>query len=143
MSFQLEIVTPEKVVYKDEVDEIIAPTLNGQIAILPHHVSLLTQLISGEIITKKGGKDQYLAVTGGFLEVSKNKVTVLADYAVRSEEIEIAKAVEAQKKAQKLMQEKVSEKDFAQAESQLRRSILELKVAQRRKTRSLNPPTLI
>ena len=92
------------------------------------------------------GKAQYLAVAGGFLEVSKNNVILLADYAVRSEEIEVSKAIEAQKRAEKVLkdsQEKVSKKDFALAESEFRRSILELKVASKRRKVNLPPGTNI
>lgn len=134
MILHLEIITPQKVVFQDEVTEVTVPTVNGQITILPNHATLLAQLTSGEliIITKK--QQQFLAVTGGFIEVDKNKVTVLADYAIRSEEIEIAKAEEAKKRAEKAITEKVSEEDLALAQGELRRSILELKIANRRRT---------
>lgn len=133
MTLYLEIITPQKIVFKDDVDEVIAPTTSGEITILPNHISILTQIADGELGIKKGSSQHFLAITGGFLEVNKNKVTVLADYAVRSEDIEIAKAQEAQKRAEKAMSEKISEKDFALAQSQFRRAILELKVAHRRK----------
>lgn len=133
MTFSFEIITPEKVVYKDEVEEVIVPTTTGEITILPNHVNLLTQVADGEMIIKKNGKDQYLAVTGGFLEVQNNKVSILADYAVRSEEIEVHRAEAAHKRAEKLMQEKVSDRDFAQAEAQFKRTLLELKVASKRR----------
>lgn len=144
MTFHFEIITPEKVVYKDEVEEVVLPTPQGQITILPNHVSLLTQVMAGEIIIKKNNKKNYLGVTGGFLEVNNNNVSILADYAVRSEEIEVRKAIEAQKRAEKIMKEsseRVSEKDFALAETQLRRSILELKVASRKRKITTIPGT--
>lgn len=144
MKFVFEIITPEKTVLKDEVDEVIIPTTTGQIAILPNHASLFTQVEQGEIIVKKNNKEQYLAVTGGFLEVNKNIAVLLADYAVRSEEIEVSKALEAQKRAEKTIkeaQEKVSKKDFALAESEFRRSILELRVANKRRKINLPPGT--
>lgn len=137
MTLYLEIITPEKVVFKDNVDEVIAPTVKGQIAILPNHTSLLTQIENGELIIKKGKDEQYLAVAGGFLEVNKNKITVLADYAIHGKDIEVAKALEAQKRAEKLMKEKVSDKDFAEIQTQLQRSLLELKIAGRRKRRQI------
>ncbi|MCL5970751.1 MAG: ATP synthase F1 subunit epsilon [Patescibacteria group bacterium] len=140
MTLHLEIITPVKIVYKDDVDEVVVPTVKGEIAILPHHVALLTQVTSGELIVKKNGKEQYLAITGGFLEINNNNVSILADYAVRSEDIEVAKAEEAQKRAEKAMQEKVSEKDFAIAEGELRKSLTELKVAVKRRTRTSLPP---
>ncbi|MDP3726854.1 MAG: ATP synthase F1 subunit epsilon [bacterium] len=131
-----EIITPQKIVFQEEVDEITAPTATGEITILPSHVGLLTKIAPGELTIKKGAQARFFAVTGGFLEVEKDKITILADYAVRSEEIEVAKAIEAQKQAERLMKdakEKASEKDFALAESELRRAILELKVAHKRR----------
>lgn len=142
MKFSFEIITPEKIAYKDNIEEVIVPTPQGQIAILPNHTALLTQVSSGEITVKKDNKEYYLAVTGGFLEVAKNNVTLLADYAVRSEDIEVSKALEAQKRAEKLMKEsgeKISKKDFAYAEAQFRRSILELRIASRRRKVTLPP----
>lgn len=139
MTLLLEIITPEKVVFKDEVAEVIVPTTNGQITILPNHVGLLTQVSPGELIVKKGAAFEFLAITGGFLEVGENKITILADYAVRSEEIEVARAIEAQKRAEQLMKEdreKISEEDFALAQGEVRRAILELHVAHKRKAKS-------
>jgi len=138
---QLEIITPEKIVLKEEIDEVIVNTTNGQIAILPHHINLLTTLVPGEMIVKTQGKENYLAVTGGFLEVQNNTVSVLADYAVRSEHIEVEKAVAAQKRAEEMLkkrQEGISEQDLAIARGELQKSLLELKVANRRR-HSRNP----
>lgn len=133
MTFYLEIITPQKVVFKDEVEELIVPTTSGEIGVLPNHVPLLSQISEGELTIRQKNKEHSLAISGGFLEVGANKTTILADYAIKSEDIEIAKAEEAKKRAQKVMEEKVSERDFAEAEAQLRRSLLELKVAQRRR----------
>lgn len=133
MTFSFEIVTPEKVIFKDEVNEVILPSKNGEIAILPNHASLVTQIAEGELTIKKDGKEQFLAVTGGFLEVNNNKVSILADYAIRSDEIEVGKAEDAKKRAEKAMQEKASDRDFAFAESQFKRAILELKIAHKRR----------
>ena len=79
MNLLLEIVTPEKVVYKDEVSEVVAPTVNGEIAILPNHINLITQINPGELIVKKNSSFQSLAITGGFLEVNDNKITVIVN----------------------------------------------------------------
>ncbi|HEX8932028.1 MAG TPA: ATP synthase F1 subunit epsilon [Patescibacteria group bacterium] len=131
---QLEIVTPEKVIYQGEVDEIIVNTADGEIGILPHHVNLVTKILPGEMVLKIGGKTQYMAITGGFLEFSHNKASILADYAVRAEEIEVEKALAAQKRAEEILKKKesgITEHDFAVAQSDLRRAILELKVAKR------------
>lgn len=141
MTLSLEIITQEKVILKDDVDEIIVPTVTGQITILPKHISLLTNIAEGEVIIKKNNKEQSLVVTGGFLEVKGDKVTILADYAVRGEDIEITRAEAAKKRAEKLMEESTSKKDFVQAEAQLRRLLLELKVAQKRKVRPIQQGT--
>jgi F-type H+-transporting ATPase subunit epsilon len=133
---QLEIITPEKIIYTGEVDEIVVNTGDGEIAILPHHVNLFTKVMPGELILKINNKDQFLAITGGFLEVDNNKVTILADYAVRSESIDVEKALEAQKRAEEILRRKkehISEEDFAMAQADLRRAILELKIAHRRR----------
>jgi F-type H+-transporting ATPase subunit epsilon len=133
---QLELITPEKVVLRDEVDELSVYTPQGQITILPHHANLITKVIPGEMIVKTQGKEYFLAVTGGFLEVANNKITILADYAVRSEDIEVEKALKAQEKAREILkkkQEGISERDFALAEADLRKSILELHVANKRR----------
>lgn len=137
MNLQIEVITPEKVIYKDEVNEVLAQTENGQIGILPHHVGLLAKLIPGELIIKKGSREDSLAVAGGFLNVSDNKVIVLADYAIRTEEIEVARAEEAKKRAEKLLSEQKERKDMAFAEAELRRSLMELNVASKRKRRKV------
>lgn len=141
MNISLEIITPEKIIFKDEVNEVIAPTENGQITILPKHIGLFSKIIPGELIVKKEGKQYIVAITGGFLEVAKNKITVLADYAIRAENIEIAKATEAKERAERLMKEKTSEEDTAMIEGQLRRAILELRVANKHKARASKPVT--
>jgi F-type H+-transporting ATPase subunit epsilon len=135
----LEIITPEKTILKEEVDEILAPTEKGQIGILPHHINLVTKLTAGELIMENKGKEKVYAITGGFLQVHNNIVTILADYAAHSEEIDVDKAIAAQKHAQEIIKkgkEKVSERDFALAESELRKSLLNINVAKRRKRRT-------
>lgn len=141
MSILLEIITPEKVVLTDEVSEVIIPTENGQIAVLPKHVGLFSKIVAGELVVKKGDSEQLIAITGGFLEVSKDKITILADYAIRAENIEVAKATEAKERAERLMEEKTSERDRAMIEGQLRRAILELKVAIKHKAKASKPVT--
>jgi len=139
MNLLLEIITPEKIVYKNEIDELIVPTVNGQIAILPNHVGLFAKIIPGELIIRKKNSQEALAVTGGFLEVAKNHISILADYAIRAEDIEVAKAMEAQKRAEKLMVEKTSDRDFRMAQADLIRAITELKVATKYKRKASRP----
>lgn len=130
MNLYLSIITPEKIIYKDQIDEAIVPTTTGQISILPGHIGLITEISPGELVIKKeNGKQQSIAITDGFLEVSRNQITILANFAVIAENINLAKAEEAKKRAENLMKEKVTEKDFRIAEAELRKAILELKVA--------------
>jgi len=138
MNLILEIITPTKVVLKEEVEEIIAPTHNGEIAILPNHVSLLTRLDHGELQIKKDKKFFSFAIAGGFLEVSNNHVNVLADYAIRADDIEVAKAQQASERAKKLMEERKGKEDYVVAEAELRRSLLELKIAKKYKPKFSN-----
>lgn len=135
MNLLLEIITPEKVVYSDEVDEIVVPTVEGEIAVLPNHICLLTQVNPGELIIKKGPSQQYLAITGGFLEVQNNKVSILAEYAIKSQDIEVARVMEAKKRAEKVMSEKSTEHEIRIAQTEMIKAILELKVATRHKKR--------
>lgn len=129
MNLILEIITPEKIVFKDEIEEVIVPTVNGEIAILPHHIGLLTQIVPGELVIKKNNKLKSIAITEGFLEVSSNRISVLANYAIPAESINIAKVEEAKKRAEVLVREKTTDRDFRIAEAELRKTILELKVA--------------
>lgn len=131
----LEIVTPEKLIYTGDIDELSVNTSSGQIGILPHHVNLFTKVLPGEVVIKIGGREQFLAITGGFLEVKENKVSILADYAVQAEDIKVEKALEAQKRAEEIIRKKdegISEEDFAIAQADLRRALLELHVSKRR-----------
>lgn len=135
MNLSLSIITPEKVVYNDEVSEVIAPTVSGEIAILPNHINLLAQVNPGELIIKKGSTQQYLAITGGFLEISNNKISILADYAIKAQDIQIALATEAKKRAEKIMNEKTTDNEQKVAQAELIKAILELKVATKHKRR--------
>lgn len=134
MNLQLTIITPIKSVFDEEVEEITLPSEQGELTILPNHISLFTRIKPGQLSIRKNNKPTHFAITGGFLEVKENKATILADYAIRADDIEILKAQEAKDKAEKIMKEKVSGRDFAQAEAQFTRAILELKVAKRRKS---------
>jgi len=133
-------VTPERVIYSDEVNVVIAPGVEGQLGILPHHAPLITMLQAGELRVRKGEEETCIAVFGGFLEVRPDRVMVLADAAERTEEIDAARAEEAKRRAeQALANRKVSQADKARAEAALRRSLVELKVAERKRKRKAGP----
>lgn len=135
MNLLLEIITPEKVIFKDEVDEVVVPTENGEITVLPNHINLLTQVNPGELIIKKGANQHYLAITGGFLEVSNNKISIIAEYAIKAQDIEVARAMEAKKRAEKVMSEKSTDNEVRIAQAEMIKAILELKVATKHKRR--------
>jgi len=135
-SIRLDIVTAERVVYSEEVDVVVAPGVEGQLGILPHHAPLMTTLREGELRVRKGGEEFSLAISGGFLEVRPDRVIVLADAAERDEEIDAARAEEAKRRAEEQLSRRAPGVDTAQAEAALRRSLIRLKVAERRKRKS-------
>lgn len=134
MKINLTLITPVKTILSEEVDELTVPTYTGEISILPNHIDLLTKVSPGEMVIKKGNKTDNFVITGGFLEVSKNNVNLLADYVVRASEIEVTKAKEAQARAEKSMKEKQGSKEFIVAEAELRKALLELKIANKRRS---------
>lgn len=131
----LHVVSPEGVIYQDTVDQISLPTPKGEITILPHHVSLFTKMTDGIINIVKGKKESIIATVGGFVEVINGNVTILSDHAIKAENIQIAKAMEAKKRAEERMKKKESEVDFVMAEKELQKAIMELQVADRIKKR--------
>lgn len=137
LSFTLEIITPDGIIYNEEVAEVMLPTPKGQITILPHHVALFAKLVEGEIVIKKNGKESLMAVLGGIAEVSNNSVKILSDYAIRADTIVMARAQEAKKRAEEALLNKKSNEDFALLDQDLKKSILELKVAEKMKKRSI------
>jgi F-type H+-transporting ATPase subunit epsilon len=131
---RLEI-TAEREVYSDDVDVLVAPGSEGELGILPHHAPLMTALQPGEIRVRKDGEEVFMAVSSGFLEVMDNKVTILADTAERSDEIDEARVQEALKRAEERIQMHSSDMDLERAVASLRRSQARLKVVQRRRNR--------
>jgi len=132
---KLDIVTAERVVFSDDVDVIVAPGIEGQLGILPHHAPLMTMLQPGELLIRKGGEEFSLAITGGFLEVRPDRVVILADAAERADEIDIARAEEAKRRAQERLSRRVPDVDAARTEAALRRALMRLEVAGRRRKR--------
>jgi len=131
-SLKIDIVTAERVVYSAEADIVIAPGVEGQLGILPHHAPLMTILQAGELVVRRGGEEESLAISGGFLEVRPDRVIVLADQAERAEEIDIARAEEARKRAeQRLADRHAPGLDAARAELALRRAVARLTVAEK------------
>jgi len=137
---RLEIVTAERVVFSDDVDVVVAPGVEGQLGILPHHAPLMTMLQPGELQVRKGGEEFSLAISGGFLEVRPDRVIVLADAAERAEEIDIARAEAAKRRAEERLKHPTPEVDTARAEAALRRAIARLQVVERRRKRRTGVP---
>jgi len=138
---RLDIVTAERVVFSDDVDVVVAPGVEGQLGILPHHAPLMTMLLPGELLVRKGGEEFALVISGGFLEVRPDRIIVLADAAERVEEIDVARAEAAKRRAEELLKTRPPEVDVAQAEAALRRSLARLKVVERRRKRKPAGPT--
>ena len=134
-SIRLDIVTAEQLVFSGDVDVVIAPGIDGEMAILPRHAPLMTTLQSGELRVRQEGEEFSLAVTGGFLEVRPDRVTVLADAAERAEDIDAARAEEAKRRAEERLAGRLADTDTASAEAALRRSLIRLRVAEKRRRR--------
>jgi F-type H+-transporting ATPase subunit epsilon len=134
----LTITSPEKIVFQDEVDSISVPTTMGEITVLPQHIPLISLLTAGEIIIRLGHEEISMAISGGFLEVRGEGVTVLADTAERSEEIDEARAEEAKKRAQSLLSEKrIDAVEFATLSAKLEKELARLKVVRKRRKKAL------
>lgn len=130
-TFQLEIISPLGIIFQDQVNEVTLETPTGQISILPHHVPLASKVSAGEVRIRQGEKEALVAVTGGFIEVAKGRIVIISDYAIRAESIEEAKAQEAKRRAETLLSERRGEQDFIEIEKELRKSLLELKIAEK------------
>ena len=115
-TMQVDIISAEREVYTDQVNGVVAPGIDGELGILPHHAPLLTMLQPGELrIMKEGEEDTFIAVSGGFLEVIANKVVILADTAERAEEIDEARAQEAVRLAQERLTQRTADMDLERA----------------------------
>ena len=135
MPLQLEIVTPERRTYTDEVDMVIVPGIEGQLGILPHHTRLITALGTGELRIKKGGTEQSLLISGGFVEVRPDKVVVMADLAEHSDEIDEARAAEARKRAEVELEQAKDPVDIARVRAALQTALMRERIATRRRSR--------
>ena len=133
---KLDIVTAERVVYSGEVDIIIAPGVEGQLGILPHHAPLMTVLQPGELVVRKDKDELSIAISGGFLEVRPDRTIVLADAAERDDEIDLARAEAAKKRAEERLRHPVPGVDVSRAETALHRALTRIKVGERRRRRT-------
>ncbi|MCS6826250.1 MAG: F0F1 ATP synthase subunit epsilon [Caldilinea sp.] len=137
MAIKVDIVTPEKMLFSGEVDMVTLPGANGQMGILRGHAPLLSTLDIGEIVLHRREGNEYIAVSGGVVEVRPDKVTILADVAESSEEIDEQRAQAALERARKLLAESPPPQQVPEIMASLRRSSLRLKVARRRAGRRI------
>ena len=133
MALQLEIVTPERLAFADEVDSVVLPGSEGEIGVLPHHAPLVSMLGIGELRVRKGGEEESFAIVGGFVQVRPDKVVVMAETADMASEIDLEKAQEARREAERALEEAAHEPaDLARARAQLQATLLRIRVAERR-----------
>ena len=136
MPLLLEIVTPERLAFSEEVDSVNCPGIDGELGILPHHAPLITTLGVGELRIRRGGEEEYFAIAGGFLQVRPDKVVVMAETADMAAEIDIQKAEEARREAERALMEGFAEPaDLSRARAALQRALLRIQVAERRRHR--------
>jgi F-type H+-transporting ATPase subunit epsilon len=142
-TLHVEVVTAERELYNGEADLVSAPSAEGRIGILPQHAALLTLLVPGELRIKLGAEEEPLFVSGGFLEVFEDTVTILADTAEHAEEIDQARAEAARRRAQERLEQAGSDRERAELQGALQRAINRLRVAElanRRGRRRINMP---
>jgi F-type H+-transporting ATPase subunit epsilon len=134
MPLLLEIVTPERQVFSEQVDSVVCPGIEGELGVLPHHAPLLTTLGVGELRIRRGGEEEFFAIAGGFVQVRPDKVVVMAETADMASEISIEAAEEARREAERALAEGFEEPaDLARARASLQRALLHIRVAERRR----------
>jgi F-type H+-transporting ATPase subunit epsilon len=130
-TLKLEIVTPEGVTYSENVEMVTLPGSEGEMGIYPNHVPLMTQVASGEVAARRNGRDEFLAVGDGFVEITGERVAILTDMAVKAENIDEAKAEEARRRAEARLAEKLDDEEAAMVSAALAHSLAQLKVKRR------------
>jgi F-type H+-transporting ATPase subunit epsilon len=133
MPLLLEIVTPERLAYSDTVDAVVLPGSEGELGVLPHHAPLVSMLGVGELRIRKDGAEESFAIVGGFLQVRPDKVVVMAETADLASEIDLEKAQEARREAERALETGYHEgADLAAARAALQQALLRIRVAERR-----------
>ena len=133
MPIQLEIVTPERLVYEEEVDSVNVPGIEGELGILPHHAPLVSTLGYGELRIRKGGAEESFAIVGGFVQVRPDKVVVMAETADLASEIDLERAQEARREAERALETGYTEgADLSAARAALQQALMRIRVAERR-----------
>lgn len=132
-TFLLDIVTPERLVYSEQVEQVSAPSTDGQITILPHHVPIFSSLTDGEIAIRRNGEDTFLAIGGGFVEVTPTKTVILVTRAAHADELDEAAILKAKKEAEEVLARGASGESLTAARALLRSTLVDLKVVRRRR----------
>ena len=130
-TLHLEIVTPETTVFSEPVEMVTLPGVEGQMSIFPQHVRLITQLVPGELVVRKQGRDEFLAVGEGLVEISNERLSIVTNMAVTLESIDEAAAEEARQRAAARLKEKLSAEEIASVNASLARSLAQLHVKRR------------
>jgi F-type H+-transporting ATPase subunit epsilon len=130
-TIKLEIVTPEATVYSEDVEMVTLPGVEGQMGVLPQHIRLMTQMVPGELIVRKGGHDDFMAVGEGLVEVTNDRVSIVTNMAVAVDKIDEAAAEEARQRAAARLREKISSEEVASVNAALAKSLAQLHVKRR------------
>jgi F-type H+-transporting ATPase subunit epsilon len=130
-TLKLEIVTPEAKTYSEDVEMVTLPGVEGEMGIFPQHVPLVTQITSGEVVVLKGGREFYLAIGEGFVEITGERVAIMTDMAIKADDIDEAKAEEARRRAEARLAEKLDDEESAMVSAALAHSLAQLNVKRR------------
>ena len=134
-TLKLEIVTPQAIVFSDDVHMVTLPAIEGEMGIYPQHERLITQLVPGELLVTKDGADSLLAIGEGLVEVTATHVSILTDMAIRAEDVDEAKVQEARDRAEARLREKISDEEIASVNASMVRALAQLQVKRRHRTR--------
>jgi F-type H+-transporting ATPase subunit epsilon len=132
-TLKLEIVTPQAIAFSEDVHMVTLPAIEGQMGVYPHHVRVITQVVPGEIMVTVDGKDRFLAIGEGLVEITGSRVSIVTDMAIPAEHIDEAKAEEARERAAARLREKISDEEVATVNASLARSLAQLQVKRRRR----------
>ena len=130
-TLKLEIVTPEGITYSDDVEMVTLPGSEGELGIFPNHVPLMTQVVAGELTARRNGRDEWLAIGDGFVEITGERVAILTDMAMKADAVDEAKAEEARRRAESRLAEKLNDEEAALVSASLAHSLAQLKVKRR------------
>ena len=132
-TLRLDIVTPSAVAYSGDVELVTLPAVDGQLGIYPQHMPLLTRIVPGEIIVRRDGHDEFLAVGEGLVEITAHQVAIVTDMAIKAEDIDRARVEAARQRAEARLRDKISDEEVATVNASLARSLAQLRVKARRR----------